>query len=301
MVKILCNLTEIVTKTNINWSGDYKQAARTLTFDYLAVEKSCHAGDKVTLFDDDGSILFVGQVYNCDYNSTARTFSVVCYDLLNNLLRSKAVGRFEGTAGMICSRICSQFNLISTISAGATLQEIITTGDYTYYDVMAKAIKKAIGTDEVFNIRVKNGVNVVLDRPGSAPVHSLSNFTNIGESAFGESIEKMVNRIVVSDVDGEVVETRQNALDIARYGLFQEVEREKDTEEDDLNEKELHGIDYTAELRNCIGNTKCITGNTVAVTEPRSGFVGNFFIITDSHTWEDGKHIMNLGLQYEAR
>ena len=298
MVKITCNGDEIKTKLAINWSGDCQQAARILTFDYMAEEKACHVGDKIELLDDNGKSLFLGQVYNCEYNTGDRTFSVSAYDLLNNLLKSKAAGRFEGTAAQICNRICAQFNLKSKIDLGGAVQEIITTGDYTYFDVMAKAIKKTIGKSD-FNIRIENGNEVVLDMPGGLPVHQLSSYTNIGESAYGESIENMVNRILTVDIDGEVLETKQNILDIARFGIFQDVEKEKDTEEDDLAEKELHGIDYTAQLRDCFGNTSCIAGRTVAVVEPNSGFIGSFFILNDSHTWEDGRYTMNLGIKYE--
>lgn len=298
MVRITCNGDEIKTKIAINWSGDYEQAARVLNFDYMAEEKSCHVGDKIEFFDDDEKRLFSGQVNSCEYNTGDRTFSVRCYDLLNNLLRSKAAGRFEGTAAQICNRICTQFNLKSKIALGGSIQEIITTGDYTYFDVMVKAIKKTVGKSS-FNLRIENGNEVVLDLPGGIPVHQLSSFTNIGESAYGESIENMINRILTVDIDGEVLETKENAADILRFGIFQDVEKEKDTEEDDLAEKELHGIDYTAELRDCFGNTACIAGKNVAVVEPNSGFIGNFFIMNDSHTWEDGKYMMNLGIKYE--
>lgn len=104
MVRITRNGEEIKTKTMVNWSGDYEQAARSLTFDYLAMEKACHVGDKIQLFDDDNTLLFSGQVYKCDYNTGNRNFSVLAYDLLNHLLKSKAAGRFEGTATQICQR-----------------------------------------------------------------------------------------------------------------------------------------------------------------------------------------------------
>lgn len=300
MVKITRNGEEIKTKTMINWSGDYQQAARSLTFDYLALEKACHVGDKIQLFDDDNSLIFSGQVYKCNYDTGGRNFSVVCYDLLNHLLKSKAAGRFEGTATQICQKVCSQFGLNSQVKLDGSIMEIITTGDYTYYDVMVKAIKTAL-KDEYFNLCMEGANNVVLYTPtsSSVPVHQLSSYTNIGESAYGESIENMINRIIKTDTDGEILETRENAQDIQRFGIFQDVEREKDTEEDTLTEKELHGIDYTAELRNCFGNSKCIAGKTVSVIEPHSGFIGKFFILNDSHTWEDGKYTMNLGIKYE--
>ena len=300
MVKITRNGEEIKTKTMINWSGDYQQAARSLTFDYLAIEKACHVGDKIQLLDDDNSLLFSGQVYRCDYNTGGRNFAVSCYDVMNHLLKSKAAGRFEGTASQICQKVCSQFGLKSKIDVFSSIIEIITTGDYTYYDVMTKAIKEALKTDN-FNLSLEGESTVVLYTPETypIPVHQLNSYTNIGESSYGESIENMINRIITTDIDGEILETRENKADILKFGIFQDVEKEKDTEEDTLNEKELHGVDYTAELRDCIGNTKCISGKTVAVVEPHSGFIGNFFVLNDSHTWQDNKYTMNLGIKYE--
>lgn len=47
------------------------------------------------------------------------------------------------------------------------------------------------------------------------------------------------------------------------------------------------------------GDTTCITGYGVTVTDSSTGLKGLFYIDTDSHTWENGEYKIALNLNYK--
>lgn len=297
-MRILANDNEIKTKIFIRWSGDYKQAARQLSFAYLPMEKSCRVGDKVVMYDDDGKLVFTGMCIDAYYNTSQNIYNVDCVDLLYNTLKSKAFGRFTGTASQICRKVCNIFNLNSKIEETGQSQQLITTGDLTYYDVMAKSLRRDVG-DEYFSIRAL-GNNIYFETPKkSENVATLTSQTNIREADYSETIQNMINKIAVLDDFGAVVTTRQNNADISRFGLMQNVVTEQYTEDFKLVLPELHGIDYTAGL-SIDGNIDCITGKTVNIIEPHTGFNGRFFILNDQHIWSNDDYITTLGVLYNV-
>lgn len=297
-MRIYRNGKEILTKTFIQWSGDYQQAARILSFTYMPMEESCRVGDKITLYDDKNNLLFSGMVYTANYNTTSKKYEVDCYDLLNNMLRSTAYGRYVGTATQICAQVCNVFGLKSNIFYGRTNQQIIAVGDLTYYDIISKSIKKDL-ENSIYNIRAL-GSNIYLDLPSDLSIAAvLSSDTNIREAEYSESIENMINKVAIVDDEGTVLTTKINAENLQRFGLFQEVDTEQYTEEDTLILPELHGVDYTGFVT-ITGDVNCITGKNVLITEPKTGFSGKFFIINDQHTWYDNTHEARLGVAYNG-
>ena len=47
------------------------------------------------------------------------------------------------------------------------------------------------------------------------------------------------------------------------------------------------------------GDLACIAGNGVEVYDKATGLSGVFWIDSDTHTWENGTHIMNLELNFK--
>lgn len=297
-MRIFANDNEIKTKIFIRWGGDYKQAARSLSFAYLPLEKSCRVGDKVVMYDNDGVLVFTGMCIDAYYNTSQKVYNVDCVDILYNTLKSKAFGRFTGTSSQICRKVCNIFNINSKIELNGQSQQLIATGDLTYYDVMAKALRRDVG-DEYFNIRAI-GNNVYFQRPtNSETVATLTSQTNIREADYSETVRNMINKIAVIDDFGTVITTRQNGEDLAKFGLMQNVVTEQYTDDFKLVMPELHGIDYTASL-SIDGDVNCITGNTVNIIEPHTGFNGRFFILNDQHVWENDDYITTLGVLYNV-
>lgn len=297
-MRIFANDNEIKTKIFIRWGGDYKQAARSLSFAYLPMESSCRVGDKVIMYDNDGKLVFTGMCIDAYYNTSQKVYNVDCVDLLYNTLKSKAFGRFTGTASQICRKVCNVFNLNSKIEADGQSQQLIATGDLTYYDVMAKALRRDVG-NKYFSISAL-GNDIYFEKPNnSETVATLTSQTNIREADYSETVQNMINKIAVLDDFGAVVTTKQNSEDLAKFGLMQNVVTEQYTEDFKLVMPELHSVDYTAGLT-IDGNIKCITGKTVNIIEPHTGFNGRFFILNDQHVWQNDDYITTLGVLYNV-
>ena len=297
-MRILANDNEIKTKIFIRWSGDYKQAARSLSFAYLPMEKSCRVGDKVVMYDNNGILVFTGMCINAYYNTSQKVYNVDCVDLLYNTLKSKAFGRFTGTSSQICRKVCNIFNLNSQIEIAGQSQQLIATGDLTYYDVMAKSLRRDVG-NKYFSIRAL-GNNIYFETPTqSETVATLTSRTNIREADYSENVQNMINKIAVLDDFGAVVTTKQNSEDLAKFGLMQNVVTEQYTEDFKLVMPELHSVDYTAGL-NIDGDVNCITGKTVNIIEPNTGFNGKFFILNDTHIWSNDDYTTTLGVLYNV-
>ena len=62
--------------------------------------------------------------------------------------------------------------------------------------------------------------------------------------------------------------------------------------------KMLTGRERSASLDG-YGDTTCITGFGVTVTDSSTGLKGLFYIDTDSHTWENGEYKIQLNLNYK--
>ena len=46
----------------------------------------------------------------------------------------------------------------------------------------------------------------------------------------------------------------------------------------------------------CSGDTRIITGETVAVEDPETGLTGIFWVDADTHTWQGGDYTLRLTL-----
>lgn len=298
-MRILVNDNEVITKIYIRWGGDYKQAARSLSFAYLPMEKSCRVGDKVVMYDDAGNLVFTGMCIDAYYNTEQKVYNVNCVDAIYNMLKSKAFGRFSGTASEICRKVCNIFGLNSEISYSGQSQQLISTGDFTYYDVMAKAVERDVGSEFYCINAVGNKVYLYTPAKNES-VATLTSQTNIREADYSESIQNMINKIAVIDDFGAVVTTRQNSEDLAKFGLFQNVVTEQYTDDFKLKMPELHGIDYTASVV-IDGDNKCIAGKSVNIIEPNTGFNGKFFILNDEHVWSDDNYYTKLGVLYNVQ
>lgn len=61
----------------------------------------------------------------------------------------------------------------------------------------------------------------------------------------------------------------------------------------------LIGVEKRITLDGIDGDLRCIAGNGVEVYDQATGLSGLFWIDSDSHTWENGTHIMNLELNFK--
>ena len=61
----------------------------------------------------------------------------------------------------------------------------------------------------------------------------------------------------------------------------------------------LSGVEKKVTLDGINGDLSCIAGNGVEVYDKATGLNGVFWIDSDTHTWENGTHIMSLELNFK--
>lgn len=285
MIKINDQIIETVID-GINWAGAKDTVARTLDFSFLyqPMDKNLPAyqvkkGDKVT-YSDDNIVYFFGYVERLSYNTDNGTMNVACCDLMKRLLNSKCVGRFKGTLVQLANNICGAFYLKNGIESDSQhIHNIVSTGDMSYYDILKTAC------DVMFERYCLYLDGITLKLAAHETIAEFEIRKNIRNSSFTQDMSEIVNKVLIIDNKGHLINTVQNQDSISQYGLFQEVYTYDKDSKNNLVDAQLMLTNGKNEAQITVNNdNKCISGRYIKVREPINNFIGIFEIISDSHT-----------------
>lgn len=294
------DITQLVA--NLSWSGDYMQVARVLEFEIIAsaIDKniptvSFAMGDVVFLQDDKGVELFRGYVFKQDKSLTNNTKSITCYDDLIYLLKSNGTYNFEKvTPDAITKRMCKDFGIKEgSIIKGSPISRIFDND--TIYNIIITAYKlESAKTKKQYMPKMNKGKLDIIEKGKKLAKYQLDN--NIINANYGESIESSINRVRMYDEDNKYI--GQVTLNTS-YGVLQDIYKQSEGENaKQMANAMLQGVEQTASIE-AIGDFDCITGNAVVIKEPYTGLSGVFYIDNDTHTFENGQHMMSLGLAFK--
>ena len=119
------------------------------------------------------------------------------------------------------------------------------------------------------------------------------------DSVYKESIEKLINQILVVDDKGNTVSIQKDEDSIKKYSMFQDVYKtdpNKDTQTEIKDILEKNKIDRGGYIT-VLGDYRVKSSYSIVVKD--SLFKGQFWIKSDTHTFIDGKHEMKLELEFE--
>ena len=125
--------------------------------------------------------------------------------------------------------------------------------------------------------------------------------SNLIDATITNSIESMINQVVVYDKSENPVKTLKNDEAIKLYGLMQSRVKQKDGEDASAEAQKLiddNGLEQKITVNN-IGNIANVTGGTVVAKEPYTGVYGLFFIDEDTHEWKKGLYLNKLVLNFK--
>lgn len=291
----------------VTWSGEYTQCARTLKFNLVMEQTNstvpCNVGDSV-IFKSDGQLLFDGFIVSRQKNTGSNKIEIQCFDRGFYLNRNKGVYKFSGqTPENIVKRICADFGILTGEIAetgipitrnfiGVSLYQIIMTA-YTLAAEKTKASYMPMFKGDRFCIVEKriNSETMVIE--GGA---------NLMEASCTESIEKMVNQVVIYNQDDKIVKTLKNDEFIRLYGLMQEYikQGDNDSESEKKAQKTLDDNGFSQKMTvEELGGVSNITGGTVVVREPYTGVYGLFYIDSDTHTWQNGLYFNKMVVNFK--
>ena len=285
MIKINEQIIEMV-EDGISWGGSKDTVSRTLNFSvvYQPMDKTLpdykmKKGDKV-YYSEDNKNFFYGYIERIDYSTDAGILNVSCTDLMKRLLKSKCTGRFRGTLVQLANNICGSFGLKNGIENDSQhIHNIVSTGDMSYYDILKTAC------DVMFERYCLYLDGLTLKLANHDVINTFEIGKNIRSSTFSQSMTDIVNKVLIIDNKGNLINTVQNSESINQYGLFQDVYTYDKDSRNNLADAALLLTDGENESSIVVDNdNNCISGRYVRVYEPINNFKGIFEIVTDEHT-----------------
>lgn len=289
----------------IQWSGDIKGSARRLECQYTdTFPVLVKTGDKVYL-KHNFKTLFIGKVFTVTRYATKGVFKFVAYDNAIYLNKNRFVKNiYNMQPSQIVKQICAEIG----IEVGELPQDKIKCSypaiNRTGYEIILQAYTIQHKKDKVVYSVVCKGENIVIANQGHLLGVKLNSMEDIQDAEYRQSIEDMVNQIVVYKTDGEklqIMDKVANEEDKKKYGIFQDV-MEFDKEQNNLyNAREmLKGLEQKANIT-VIGNTDLISGYSVSIEENSTKLIGNFLIEMDKHVVENGNYHTILELSFENK
>ncbi|MCI1958193.1 MAG: hypothetical protein LKJ25_01040 [Clostridia bacterium] len=299
------DISDLCTEKTI--SGEYSRCVRTFEFGLISNASdenmpvvNCPLGSGVIAKENDKT-LFNGFVFSRDRLTGDSEITLTCFDRGIYLNRNEAIYKFSNqTPEAATARIAADFGIsvgslaktgvtVNRKFVGNSLSDII----YTMYTLASEQTKKS------YVIRFDDNKLCVIER-GDTSVLYIDGSINLMQAAINESIENMVNQVVIYDKNDKLLSTLKNDEYIKLYGLMQEYIKQGTDDVSKKAQKELDDNGITRKITvQTFGNSLCITGNAVTVKEEYTGLVGLFQIDSDTHTWKKGQYYNKLTLNFK--
>lgn len=300
------NITELVD--GIQWSGDYQQVSRKLDVDILYPVNDKNQslvipdiGDMMTLFVGEHE-LFRGVVWNRDLVENSQFMKLTCYDALINVTKSTTSYNLknvspESTVKRVCSDFGIPYDYIA--SSGGTTYSDAAMGKGCYDIIMTGYTEASKKTGKKYMpIMLKGRLNIIEKGIVRVP-YELSSDINVMNTQHSESLDSMINKVIIYDEAGNIVDSVSNQGWINAYGLLQgaiQFNKEKDNKV--LAKKELKDMERKVQVQ-ALGIIQAITGHAVMLKSTHTKAVGLFYIDTDTHSWKNGSYEMTLTLNFQ--
>lgn len=298
------DITDITT--NYTWSGSSYQAARTFEFGMVnpAGDKNfkipnIKVGDVVCFYDGDNK-LFHGKVTTRTRTGEAGNTTITCNDFMIHLLRSKGTYKFKKKKPeQIVKLICKDLKIKTTSLAktGIKIPKIFFQ-EKEFYNMILAVYTKAYRKKGKKYMPVMVGDKLSVIEKGKLLKIELNQGEGITESEFQETSDSMINKVSIYNEKNKKIGTLTNKKWMKTYGTFQEaITVDKGSGKKEAKNT-LTGIEKSASIT-AIGDIRCISGYGLKIHDDDSGLTGKFYIENDSHTWENGTHMMTLELAFK--
>lgn len=295
--------------SSVTWAGTKDQASRSLTiavaydpYDSNIKMPDIKTGDVLRFYDDNDKLKFLGKTATRERTGEVGTIQYLAYDYLQNLLKSKGSYTFrKKTAQYITKAICRDLKIsVGKLPKKKTTLKKVYAQDTEYYNIILLAWNKVRKkTGKKYMMRM-NGTKLEVVELGSM----IKNFVIkesevVSESNYSESSEDLINRVKIYNSKNHCIGTLNvTGNSTKRYGIYQDsVTVDKGSGKSDAR-KLITGVSKEASVT-CIGDVRCMSGRAVSIKDATANLTGKFWIIGDTHTWEDGKYSMQLQLAWK--
>ncbi len=298
------DITNIVS--TITWSGSAYSAARSVEFTLLNPVGDKHfsiptpaLGDVIKLYDDN-KLLFYGKLIRRSRTGEAGTASFLAYDLLWYLLKNKATYKFKKKKPEQITRLICKDLKIKTKNIAKTNVIIpkIFFQNREYYNIILAAYTKAKKKNGIKYQPIMQGQYFSVIKKGALVDLEIYQNEGITESSYEESLESMVNKVAIYNSKNKKIGTVSNKNWVKTYGAMQESISVDKGNGKKQAKNTLAGVDKTASIT-AIGDLRCLAGYGLKIHDTDTGLNGTFWIENDTHTFENGVHMMTLELAFK--
>ncbi len=292
----------------ISWSGSRLQVARRLQFEYAQDTRDSNLpnyvinnGETVYGYTEDGRLVFQGNVYRIDKDTQGSKVTVLAYDNLWVMTRSKTTKKYKNAnPADIAKSLCGELG----VKAGNILDpgvsvSFIAAAKTGYQIIMAAYTEASKKTSKKYHPIMNGDALDIVERGTMIANYTADDRINLTNSRYSESIEKIINQILITDEQGNTVSTESDSASIKNYSMFQEVYRNSKNEDNVANIKKLlekAKPDRTGSLE-ATGDYRAVAPYSIEVHD--NLFTGKFWIKADSHMFQDGIHSMRLEMEFE--
>lgn len=300
------DISQLVEK--ITWSGDTKQVARKVSFTIAKNKKdpdfpkvTINEGDEIIMKNDSGENVFGGIIFDIDKTSSSKVETYLAFDLMFYVNNSDVNKIFNGTPESITAEVAAEL--------GITCGELAITGVQVSAPCFGKKAYEAImmaytvaarqnGTKYIPLMKNINQLCVV--EKGILCGAIVTGDYNLVDSTFKSTLQNLVNRVLITDGNGNVVKTVEDAESIQKYGLVQKVLKQNDgADATQEATKSLVTVECSATATGVPNDFRAVSGYSIIVADPDTGLYGQFYIESDTHTFSCGKSQMDLTLSFE--
>lgn len=293
-------------------SGSSKECARTLSFqigrgdfDETLPNFSPRLGETVSCYQvyETGKqeLFFKGVIREKKMDNNSATLELTCYDraiYLNNNEPTDQVFTNK-TPGEIAKKVISSLGLSPGAFAGGAKMNYNGRGQVAYDLIMGAYTKESQRSGKFFKLVAEGDKISVLEtgqKKANKPIKEIEEPLpgKLLSCTYTQSLDELVNEVkaVEDEKDDKKDKKKENAKSKKRFGQVQKVVRGKPGNIEGLLKDGK--IDVEVES---LGDWSMVTGRTAKI---ESTFIsGEFFIISDSHTLDDGAHKVKLSLSSE--
>ncbi|UQZ84021.1 hypothetical protein SK3146_03233 [Paenibacillus konkukensis] len=295
---------------SITWSGDITQAFRKLevsitnTIDGTEQAVDIELGRELRLLSD-GTELFRGIIFQHNIDARGK-MKLTAYDENIYLTKNTDTKKFiHMTASAIIRELCADFGIaVGDIADTEYVIPKLILRDKTLWDMMVTALTETRKqTGQRFWLSAREGAVYLTKRGDKVTDWVLEDTTNLTGASYSQSIENLRTQVKVigSNESKQPLERLAKNPDlIERFGVMQHLERvdsEMNLSQMEQQAKQL--IEDLGKIKDeasveAVGNVEVTAGSAVYVRDSLTRIVGAFYVITDSHTFENGAHRMSL-------
>ena len=302
------NITELCR--SITWSGDWRNAARMLSYSPVANQDDPRLPRAPTelggsaRFWHGSELLMDAYALERTRDSLGNTIDVTAYDKGLYLTRNSTFLRVEGqTAEAVTAMVCGQFGIpVGALAATGVPITRNFLGVPLYKIIMTMYTLAADQTKKKYRVRFRGASLEVVEMVQSEESVILVPGSNLLSCVTKESASSMINSVAIYDDGYNLVKKQEDSAAAALYGLMQTAIRSGAYDDPEGHAQQVlkeNGLKTTI-TANALGDLRLITGNTVVVHEPVTGTEGLFWILSDTHTWTRNIYQTKLTLSLEA-